>query len=343
MTPIKSLSFDGLAEAAAELGEPAYRARQLSRWLYQKRADSFDAMGDLPKVFRAGLAKRFSAAKLDVRRVLRSKKGDAVKFAFLCADGRGLIESVALLDGKRRTACLSSQLGCALGCRICETGRMGFIRNLAQEEILGQLIGMNDYLWARERRLVSNIVFMGMGEALSNFENFRSSLAIIMGEHGFNLGGRKITVSTAGVAPSIERLMEEDLNVGLAISLNAYSNETRNRLMPINRKYPIETLIAAARRYFERTGRRVTFEYALIEGENDTPEAAEALEKLLKDLVCKINLIALSPCSARVKSPSPARVKAFSDDLHRRGLCATIRRSRGRDIFGACGQLGRRP
>jgi 23S rRNA (adenine2503-C2)-methyltransferase len=337
---LKNLPLEKVNEAVLSLGEPTFRSRQVIKWVYQKRVDSFETMDNIAKATRRKLAEHFTLEKLPVHAMHVSRNNDAVKFGFLPKDSPYVIESVLLIDSERRTACLSSQLGCGLGCVFCETGRLGFIRNLTQEEIIGQLIGINDFCAVRRDKLVTNIVFMGMGEALSNFDNFRSSLAIIMDNDCFCIGGRRITVSTAGVIPSIERLMAEDLNVGLAISLNGFSDQQRSAIMPINKKYPIQSLVAAAKRYFEKTGRRVTFEYMVVEGETDTPEAASALKKLLGGITCKINLIPINPVSgADGAPPSMDRLKKFADRLHTLGLSATVRTSRGRDICGACGQL----
>jgi 23S rRNA (adenine2503-C2)-methyltransferase len=337
---LKNLPLDRLGESIIAAGEPAFRARQVVKWVYQKRVDSFTAMNNIAKTSRAKLGERFILEKLPVAEIIESGQRDAVKFGFRLVESAHVAESVLLIDDDRRTACLSSQLGCGLGCSFCATGRLGLIRNLTQEEIIGQLIGINDYCAGRGDKLVTNIVFMGMGEALANFENFRASLEIIMHNDCFAIGGRRITVSTAGVVPSIERLMAEDLNVGLAISLNSFSNERRSAIMPVNKKYPIEALVAAARRYFEKTGRRVTFEYVVAPGETDTPEAARALKKLLGNLTCKINLIPLNPVTGTgAPAATNRQVAAFSGALHGLGLSATVRTSRGRDVGGACGQL----
>jgi 23S rRNA (adenine2503-C2)-methyltransferase len=303
-------------------------------------AGSFDEMANISRTVRRKLAGAFTIDKLETALSLVSRNKDAVKFGFKLSDSPYLVESVLLIDGDRRTACLSSQLGCGLGCTFCETGRLGFIRNLTLEEMSGQLIGINDWLAAHREKLVTNVVFMGMGEALSNFDNFRSTLEIIMHNDCFAIGGRRITVSTAGVVPSIERLMHEDLNVGLAISLNEYSNRRRDAVMPVNRKYPIESLVEIAGRYFRKTGRRVTFEYVVAAGETDTPQAAVALKQLLSGITCKINLIPVNPTSgSNGVPPSRRRLMEFADRLHEAGIAATIRTSRGVDICGACGQL----
>ncbi|NLE01071.1 MAG: 23S rRNA (adenine(2503)-C(2))-methyltransferase RlmN, partial [Fibrobacter sp.] len=329
-----------LSKVISELGEPGFRITQIKKWLYQKRIDSFDQMNNMPKLLRQKMSSLFAIDKMPAVYVLQSKSRDAVKFGFRLLHSNNLAESVLLIDGDRRTACISSQFGCGLGCTFCETGKMGFIRNLTQEEIIGQLIGINDYLHSKSDKLVTNIVFMGMGEALSNFDNFLNSLSIIMSENAFNIGGRRITVSTAGVVPSIEKLIDQNLNIGLAISLNSYSNIKRSEIMPINNHYPIESLIQIARKYFNKTGRRVTFEYVIIDGETNTAEAASALQNYLGGLPCKINLIPINPSKdSNVSSPPDYIVAKFAEQLNKRGLSTTIRKSRGQDIWGACGQL----
>ncbi|NLL12694.1 MAG: 23S rRNA (adenine(2503)-C(2))-methyltransferase RlmN [Fibrobacter sp.] len=339
----KNLKISSVADVIEKMGEKKFRATQIMKWVYQKRVDSFELMNNMPKVLRQKLSEKFSLKKMELVSTMESRSRDAVKFGFLLHESSHIVESVLLIDRNRRTACLSSQLGCGLGCVFCETGKMGLIRNLAQDEIIGQLIGINDFLEKRGDKSVTNIVFMGMGEALSNFENFRSALDIIMNEDCFNIGGRRITVSTAGVIPSIERLMNEDLNIGLAISLNAFSDKQRSQIMPVNNKYPIARLIEIAKRYFDKTGRRVTFEYVLIEGETDTDEAVNALSNLLGGFPCKINVIPVNPGkSSGFKSPAEGRLETFANKLHQRGLSATLRKSRGKDIYGACGQLSSR-
>ncbi len=339
MKNLKNLTIPQLEDFVLSLGEQRFRAKQIFKWMYQKRLPDFSEMTNMPKTLRAALAERASIAKLAAVRTLESSAGDAVKFAFALEGTDYAVESVLLIDGDRRTACLSSQLGCGLGCAFCETAKLGFIRNLTPSEILGQLIGMNDYQTAEGDRVVTNVVFMGMGEALSNYENFMAALSVIMHEDAFNLGARRITVSTAGVVPHIDRLMDEGLTIGLAVSLNAWNDEMRGELMPINRKYPIAALVDAAKRYYGRTGRRVTFEYVLIEGKNDTAEAAEALFRLLGGFPCKVNLIPINPVGLQMAAPGDGAVQRFADALYGLGLAATVRKSRGRDVLGACGQL----
>lgn len=340
MERLKNLSLEQIRQWVQDHGEQKFRAAQIIKWIYQKRVSTFDEMKNVSGPLRAELAESFSVEKMKPLVILESEYRDAVKFGFLLVESKHMVESVLLIDNDRRTACISSQLGCALGCVFCETAKMGFIRNLTQEEILGQLIGINDYLSSHGDKPVTNIVFMGMGEALSNYSNFISSLSIIMDEETFNIGGRRITVSTAGVIPSIEKLINEGLNIGLAISLNAYTNSQRDALMPINRSYPIEQLIAIAKKYYDATGRRVTFEYVIIDGETNTKEAVDTLVKLLSGFPCKVNCIPVNPSgTSPVNIPDERSVEFFADQLNKRGITATIRKSKGRDISGACGQL----
>lgn len=339
MESIKNLPIDDLQAQITALGEPAFRAKQIFKWLYQKRVDSFEQMTNIAKSTQAKLAGIFEIRKLPVIQTIASPNNDAVKFGLKLFD-EATIESVLLIDGDRRTACLSSQVGCGLKCSFCATGAMGLLRNLTLEEITGQLIAINDYQVSKGDKLVTNIVFMGMGEALSNFINFRGAIDIIRAEDAFFIGGRRITVSTAGVVPSIDRLIAQDLNLGLAISLNHYNNAARSKIMPVNDTWPIESLIDAARRYFEATGRRVTFEYVVVAGQNDTDEAVQALVKLLDGLNCKINLIPINPTSTGVgQPPADSHLESMSTALNAQGITATIRKSRGQEISGACGQL----
>lgn len=340
MERFKNIPLHDLADRIMAIGEKRFRAQQIIDWVYDKRVTSFDEMRNISGELKEKLKRNFILAKLNVNTVIESKYGDAVKFGFETIDGEYIIESVLLIDGDRRTICISSQLGCGLGCVFCETGKMGLIRNLTLEEMVGQFIGINDFLVLKGDKPITNIVFMGMGEALSNFETFLNTLEIFMHEDIYNIGGRRITVSTAGVVPSIERLLKEKLNIGLAISLNSYSNELRNELMPINKKYPIESIMAIARRYAAETGRTVTFEYVVIDGKTNTPEALQAIHKYCGGFDCKINLIPLNPSTgSSLSGPGDTSLEMFADALGRKGITATIRKSRGQDIWGACGQL----
>jgi 23S rRNA (adenine2503-C2)-methyltransferase len=341
---LTDLSLTELRQALVDLQLPAYRFRQVLQWLYQKRVDTFDQMKTLPKPLRLKLAETWSIEKLAIRQVLVSRDGDAVKFAFDAGDGTHCFESVILYDGKRRTACLSSQLGCDLGCVFCATGKLGLIRNLTLHEILGQMVAINDYLAGRKDGLIGNIVFMGMGEALANYTRFTNAVEILTHIDAFTITDHRITVSTAGVVPAIDRLAASNLNVGLAVSLNTFSNGKRDVLMPINRHYPIEQVVAAAGRYSHATGEPVTFEYVVVPGENDSDEAVTALGALLSATNCKINLIPLNPgANALLPIPDQTRLDDFADRLHTTGIMVTVRKSRGQDICGACGQLAGLP
>lgn len=340
---ITNLTIEQLQEALVKMGEPAFRTKQILKWVYQKRIKSFDDMKNVPNTLREKLKEKYSVEKMPIEYLLESKNGDAVKFGFETGKGDGIIESVILYDGKRRSLCISSQLGCALGCVFCETGRMGFIRNLTQGEILGQLISANDYLVAHSDKIVTNIIFMGMGEALLNYDTFLSSLRIIMNDDCFDLKGRRITVSSVGVVPSIQKFIDENIKIGLAISLNTYNDEKRNKLVPINKKYPIESLIKIVRSYYSKFRKQVTFEYVLMHGENDTEEAAETLIRQLRGVPCKLNLIPVNPFTdSKISAPTEEQLNRFAKRLADSGLYITVRKSRGQDICAACGQLAGR-
>mgnify|MGYP002749826306 CR=1 FL=1 len=337
---ITNISLDNLRKLLQEKGQPKFRYEQILRWVYQKRIDSFNEMKNLPKSLRDEFSHLFLISKLTIKALQESSDGSAVKFAFKTESDSYIIESVLLYDGKRRSLCISSQLGCGLGCTFCESAKIGFIRNLEQYEILGQIIAANDFLAERSDKLVTNLVFMGMGEALSNYSNFISSLNIMMDNSCFGIGGRKIAVSTAGVIPSLEKFLAEKINVNIAISLNSFSNEKRSKIMPVNKRYPIEDLVAFAVSYYKTARRMVTFEYVVIEQENDTLEAADTLMSILKKVPCKINLIPLNDSkNCEVKGPLENRLNNFASMLIERGLTVVVRKSRGRDIRGACGQL----
>jgi len=330
----------GLAELTAfvqELGEPAYRARQLMEWLYRHGVADIEAMTNLPKALRQALAERAYVGAVTVAHVQVSRDGTR-KYLMRLPDGDA-VEAVLIPEGPRRTACLSSQIGCGIGCRFCATALMGLVRNLAPGEIVGQLAAIQQESGQR----VTNVVMMGMGEPLANYANVMRALRLLNDPLGFAIGARRLTISTVGIVPRIRDLAREDLQVGLAVSLHAADNETRDRLVPINRRYPIEELLAACREYAERTHRRVTFEYVLLKGVNDGSGDARRLAGLLKGLLCHVNLIPFNPVpETGFERPEPAAVKRFLEELRSRGIPATVRRSRGSDIDAACGQLRRR-
>lgn len=320
-----------------EMGEPAYRARQLMEWLYRHRVTDIDAMTNLPKAMRQRLAQRAYVGAVGVARVQVSRDGTR-KYLCRLPDG-DTVEAVLIPEGPRRTACLSSQIGCGIGCRFCATALMGLTRNLTPGEIVGQLAAIEQESGQR----VTNVVMMGMGEPLANYRHVLQALRLMNDPRGFGLGARRLTISTVGIVPRIRDLAREDLQVGLAVSLHAADDETRDWLVPINRRYPIAALLDACREYVSLTGRRVTFEYVLLRGVNDSPAAAQELAARLAGLLCHVNLIPFNPVPETGFAPPEAgAVKRFLGELRRRGIPATVRRSRGRDIDAACGQLRRR-
>jgi len=337
---ITDYSIPELSEQLSVLGEPKFRVPQIIRWMYKKRVRSFTDMVNIPLKTRKLLSENFSLDIPKQKAISNSQNGDAVKFGFSVTGTELLCETVLLYDKKRRTLCISSQLGCGLNCSFCATAKMGFIRNLKLSEILGQLLHANQYLHDKNDKEITHIVFMGMGEALSNFDTFKKAVDIITAKEAFNLSAKRITVSTAGVVPSIERLSKEKIGVNLAISLNAFDDSMRDQIMPINKKYPIAQLLAAAAHFVKETGNQLTFEYVVIHGKNDTPTAINKLSKLLHGIPCKVNCIPLNKTSrSMVDSTTVNHAKALAESLYARGITATVRKSRGQDIDGACGQL----
>ena len=339
---IRSLQFHELEEKIHEFGEPLYRARQIADWLYQKRVQSFDEMTDLPHEFRNHLTKQFDFSRIEIVRVLGSRDTTR-KFLFRLND-ESLIETVLIpaspaLYGSRsdrRTICISTQVGCAYGCKFCASGLEGFSRNLKPNEIVDQIIAVERE--AGEK--IDNIVFMGMGEPLANFENVMSAIRIINARWGLGIGARHITVSTSGLAPQIQKLADEPLQIRLAISLHGATDAVRNQIMPINRRYNVETLLSACDYYTKRKKQRLTFEYILIAGVNDSDEQAQVLAGHAKRLSAKVNLIPYNTVHGLPWSrPSQNRQEAFLSILRQRGVAATLRREKGHDIDAACGQL----
>ena len=336
---LKAMLPAELDELVSELGQPAYRTQQILDWLHVKGAREIAQMSNLSKSLRSLLSERTRITSLLEVDRQESATGEAVKFLFELPTGQR-VESVLIVDGDRRTVCLSSQVGCSLDCKFCATGRMGLIANLQAGQIVDQLLQVS--LYARERgERVTNVVMMGMGEPLLNYDQVVRALRLMRLQEGVGLGGRKITVSTAGYVPGIRKLVAEDLNVGLAISLNATTDEIREKLMPINRKYKIADLLEAARNFFDRRGYRVTFEYVLMAGLTDLDEDALRLAKLTRDTPCKINLIPYNELEedGLYRRPSRRRLDQFYRLLRDSGTEFTVRESRGRDIDAACGQL----
>ena len=338
---IKSLSLEELGQHLAARGAPAYRAKQITDWLYQKRVTTFAAMTDLPAATRAQLAEDFSLNQPEVVRVLGSKD-TTQKFLFRLADGN-LIESVLIpaspaLYGEtsdRRTACVSTQVGCAYGCKFCASGLDGFSRNLEAGEIVDQLLAIEK----ESGEKIDNIVFMGMGEPLANLTNLLRAIRIINAPWGLEIGARHITISTSGLAPQIRKLATEPTQFRLAISLHGATDEVRSQIMPVNRKYNLATLLAACDFYVAQK-KRLMFEYILIAGVNDTDEQAHALARHAARLSAKINLIPYNTVEGLAWSrPSRNRQEIFLRILREHGAVATLRREKGHDIDAACGQL----
>jgi 23S rRNA (adenine2503-C2)-methyltransferase len=322
----------------AELGQPAWRARQVWEWIYKRFAASFDEMTNLPTPLRQALAERATLETLQP--VLRQDSADTRthKLLFRLADGQ-LIETVLMRYDERRTVCISSQAGCAMGCVFCATGQMGFYRNLSVGEIVGQVVWFARELAGQGAHL-TNVVVMGMGEPLHNYTHTLAAVDRLIDASGINLGARKITISTVGLVPAIRRYADEQRQTPLAISLHAATDAERSRLLPVNRRWPLADLLDACRYYIEKTGRRLTFEWALIDRENDTPEQADALGRLLRGMLCHVNLIPLNPTGGYAGGPSSReRVEAFREQLAQYGVSSTVRVRRGIDIQAGCGQL----
>ena len=341
-TPVNALTLEEFKTALRGLGEPAYRARQVLDWLYAKRVSSFEEMTNLPAALRRNLAEQFGFDLLEpVRKV--GSEDTTQKFLFRLGDG-SLIESVLIpaspaLYGEgsdRRTICISSQVGCAYGCKFCASGLDGFSRNLHAGEIVGQFLRVEQLSGER----ISNIVFMGMGEPLANYDHFMRAVTILNAPWGVGLGARHMTVSTSGLAPNIRKLADQPLQIRLAISLHGATDEVRNQIMPVNRKHPLEELLDACAYYCDRKTQRITFEFILIDGVNDALEQATALARIARRLDAKINCIPYNDVEGlEWKRPSLRRQDAFMAVLERAGADATIRREKGHDIAAACGQL----
>ncbi len=334
---VKNLTQEELVAFVEQLGQPAFRARQLLAWLYKPGITQFEQMTDLAKVFRAVLAEKATISRFD-RAIIEESRDGTIKFAFRLEDG-AVIESVFIPENDRNTLCVSSQVGCAMGCHFCLTGQMGFTRNLTAAEIINQVCAVRDWARAGEKGELSNLVFMGMGEPLANMNNLLKSISILTEQRGLGFSARRITVSTCGLVPQMLELGEQT-NVNLAVSLHAVENDQRNRMMPINRKYPIQEIVAACKQYRHKKRQRIMIEYTLQQGLNDSDHDARALAALLRGIPCKINLLATNSGPAvQVPSSSRDRILAFQQVLRDNGYTVFIRQSRGSDIAAACGQL----
>lgn len=338
MINLYDLDFEELTQFVIDLGEPKFRARQIWEWLYRSFVDDFGEMWNLPKSLREVMAAKIIMDPSTIVADQISSDGHTRKILTQLPDGQ-FIETVLMRYNRRRTLCISTQAGCAMGCVFCATGQMGFFRNLSVGEIIAPVIRFARQLAAEEQH-VTNIVMMGMGEPLHNYENTLEAVNRLTDPTGFNLGARKITISTVGLVPAIRRYADEGRQTPLAISLHAATDIERDKLIPINKRWPIAELIDACRYYIAKTGRRITFEWALIAGENDTIEQAQALGKLVKGMLCHVNLIPLNPTKGYGGGPSSReRVDKFQETLSQYKVTSTVRVRRGIDIQAGCGQL----
>ncbi len=340
--PIRPLIYDldlpRLEEVLTSWAEPKYRALQVWQGLYQHLWSRPEEFTSLPKSLRQRLFDEFSFSHLEPIRVLHSSDHETLKTLFSLPDGRA-IEAVVMHYDTRRTLCISSQAGCAMGCVFCATGQMGFKRNLSSGEIVEQVLYYARVL-KQDGEQVTNVVLMGMGEPFHNYNATLAAIDRLNDAQGMNLGARRFTISTVGLVPAIRRFAEEKRQVNLAISLHAATNAERSAILPVNRKYPLEELIQACHEYIDKTGRRLTFEWALIQGVNDSPETARQLAHLLHGLICHVNVIPLNPTQKYTgKASTRESAAAFKAELESHGIPCTIRIRRGIDIQAGCGQL----
>lgn len=337
-TDIKSLTLEELKKELAEMGEKPFRAVQIYEWMHKKLVRSFDEMSNLSKVLREELKQRYEFTSLTEAAVQESGLDGTRKYLFRLADDN-LVESVWMKYHHGNSVCISSQVGCRMGCRFCASTLDGLERNLSASEMLDQIYQISRLTGER----VSNVVVMGTGEPFDNYDNLVRFLHLLTGEEGLNISQRNVTVSTCGIVPNIRRFAAEGLQITLALSLHAVTNEKRKELMPIANRYGLDEVLEACRYYFSKTGRRITFEYSLVGGVNDTDEDAEGLIRIAKGQNCHINLIPVNPIKERSYVESEKeRVLAFKNKLEKNKINCTIRREMGRDIDGACGQLRRR-
>ena len=330
------MSLDQLQEFCQSKGESTFCGIQLFEWMYRHGIDSANEMSNLSKSFRETLTKDCIFKTLSLEKSAPSKFDKSVKFLFCTVDDN-FIETVSMVDGVRHTVCLSSQVGCALGCTFCATGKMGFSRNLSTGEIIDQLI----YIRCHIDQPITNVVFMGMGEPFQNYENVLNAADIFHNPKGFNLASSRITISTVGLLPQIKQFIKEKRRYKLAISLNAAFDEDRSQIMPINNKWSIADLVNAGREYSKQKKRQVMFEYVLLKGVNDSKEDALELARILKNVDCKINVIPYNDVGGEYTRPSTHDIEKFVEVLHenRQGYRVLVRWSKGQDITAGCGQL----
>jgi 23S rRNA (adenine2503-C2)-methyltransferase len=334
MKDIKNYTLEELAEALKDKGFPKFSGQQIFNWLYKKKVEAFTQMSDISRECREFLKKNFYVSGLKLLKKEVSCDGTE-KFLF-GLDDKNTIESVLIPKKNRNTLCISTQVGCKFKCAFCASGRDGLIRNLLASEVVGQYLGVSKLITPRK---ITNIVFMGIGEPLDNFSNILKTIEILIESKGIYFTKKRICISTCGLIPQINKLSDLNLGVMLSVSLHAANDETRSRLMPINKKYPLKDLMKAARDFSRGRRHAVTFEYALIEGLNSSLRDAAELGKLLRGMPFKVNLIPLNCSFAGFSPPKPEEANAFKDELIRRHIFCTLRQPRGQDIDAACGQL----
>ena len=335
---IKSLTFDELKIEMEGIGEKAFRAKQIYEWMHVKLVDSFDEMTNLSKALREKLDSQYRIPMVKMVERQISKLDGTNKFLFQLEDGH-VVESVLMKYQHGNSVCISSQVGCRMGCKFCASTIGGLERNLLPSEMVGEIYQIQKISGER----VSNVVIMGTGEPLDNYDHFVRFVHLLTDEHGLHISQRNVTISTCGIVPNMKRLAEEQLQITLALSLHGSTQDKRKVLMPIANKYELSDVLEACDYYFEKTGRRITFEYSLVHGVNDRDEDAEEIIEILKHRNCHINLIPVNPIKERdFQKPSRKHAEEFKNKLEKNGINATIRREMGSDIDGACGQLRRR-
>lgn len=335
---IRAYTYEELQEELKTQGEKAFRAKQIYEWLHVKTVDHFDEMTNISKALREKLKEEYEILPVHMLERQESKLDGTNKFLFRLHDGN-VVESVLMRYKHGNSVCISSQVGCRMGCRFCASTIGGLVRNLSASEMVGQIYQIQKIIGER----VSNVVIMGTGEPMDNYENFLKFIHILTDEHGLNISQRNVTVSTCGIVPRIYDLAKEHLQITLALSLHGSNQDKRKELMPVANKYDLSEVLEACDAYFEETGRRITFEYSLVHGVNDTPEDARELIQILKPRNCHLNLIPVNPIKERdFVRPDRKNALNFKNKLEKSGINVTIRREMGADIDGACGQLRRR-
>lgn len=337
MKNIKDYNFEQLKQEMIQIGEKPFRAEQIFKWIYQEKVKTFDEMTNISLELRKKLKENYTLCNYNILKKQESKDG-TIKYLFDVLDGNA-IETVLMRYHHGNSICVSSQIGCKMGCKFCASTGIQFIRSLTSGEIVEQIIAVEQDTGEK----ISNVVFMGIGEPFDNYDNVVNAIKIINNQKGLNIGARHISISTSGIIPKIYQLAEENIQCTLSISLHATDNEKRSSMMPVNNTYPINELIKACKEYIKKTNRRISFEYALAKDNNDNLEDAKKLVKLLKGMLCHVNLIPINKIeNGKYDKSSNENIMKFRDYLNNHGIVATIRRELGSDIDAACGQLRRK-